>query len=126
MFDNMLNPLRLPVPELLLRGALAFSFLYPAVHALSDPYAWVGYIPGFVLAALLLEEEAVLHAWGVLELVLALWVLFGRNVFIPALAMGAALLAVVAFNLGQFTILFRDLPIAATAFALAWMHRPHA
>lgn len=114
------------MPELLLRCALAFSFLYPAIHALSDPYAWIGYIPGFVLAALPLGEETVLHAWGVLEAALALWVLFGRNVFVPALVMGAALLAVVAFNLGQFTILFRDLPIAATAFALAWMHRSHA
>lgn len=122
----MQNPLTLPVPELLLRSALAFSFLYPAVHALSDPYAWVGYIPGFVLAAFPLGEEVVLHAWGVLEAVLALWVLFGRNVFAPALVMGTVLLAVVALNLGQFTILFRDLPIAASAFALAWMHRRHA
>ena len=122
----MQNPLALPVPELLLRSALAFSFLYPAVHALVDPYAWVGYIPGFVLSVLPLGEEAVLHAWGVLEAALALWVLFGRNVFVPALAMGAALLAVVALNLGQFTILFRDLPIAAGALALAGMHRRHA
>ena len=122
----MQNPLALPVPELLLRGALSFSFLYPAVHALIDPYAWVGYIPGFVLATLPISEVSVLHAWGVLEAALALWVLFGRNVFVPALVMGAALLAVVALNLGQFTILFRDLPIAAIAFALAWMHRRHA
>ena len=122
----MQNPLALPFPELLLRIALAFSFLYPAIHAVIDPYAWVGYIPGFVLAAIPVSEEAMLHAWGILEAALAVWVLFGRNVFVPALVMGTALVAVVVLNLGQFTILFRDLPIAGIAFALAWMHRSHA
>lgn len=122
----MRNPLALPFPELLLRIALAFAFLYPAIHALIDPYAWVGYIPGFVLAVLPLGEEAVLHVWGLIEAALALWVLFGRRIFVPAALMGMALVAVVLLNLGQFTILFRDLPIAAIAFALMWMHRTHA
>ncbi|HWH16667.1 MAG TPA: hypothetical protein VNU25_03730 [Candidatus Paceibacterota bacterium] len=122
----MQNPLALPFPELLLRAALAFSFVYPAIHALIDPYAWVGYIPGFVLGILPLGEVTVLHLWGAIEIALALWVLCGRRILIPALAMGLALLAVVLSNLSQFAILFRDLPIAAIAFALAWMHRAHA
>lgn len=122
----MQNPLALPLSELLLRAALAFSFLYPALHALVDPYAWVGYIPGFVLTLIPLGEETVLYTWGGIELLLALWVLFGKQIVIPALLMGSALLAVVLFNLGQFPILFRDLPIAALAFALAWNNRTHA
>lgn len=122
----MQSPLALPFPELLLRSALAFAFLYPAIHALIDPYAWVGYIPGFVLGIVPLSEVTVLHLWGAVEVGLALWVLFGRRILVPALAMGLALVAVVLSNPGQFTILFRDLPIAAIAFALVWMHRAHA
>lgn len=120
------NPFRLPPHELVLRLALAFSFLFPAVHALIDPYAWVGYIPGALLTLLPFGEEVVLHAWGALELALGVLVLFLRRVFVVAGVMGAALLAVVLVNLGQFTILFRDLSIAGIACALMWMHRPHA
>lgn len=121
----MQHPLALPVPELLLRMGLAFSFLFPALHALVDPYAWIGYFPGFVLG-LPLPEETLLHIWGALEALLALWILFGKRILLPALLMGLLLLAVVLMNLGQFPILFRDLPIALMAFALAWMHRAHA
>jgi len=108
---------------LLLRAGLAFSFIYPAVSALFDPYSWIGYFPPLLLD-LVGNDELVLHVWGVFEVALALWVLFGKHLFIPSMLMGLALMAVVLVNPGQFPILFRDVSIALAAFALAWMHRP--
>lgn len=121
----MLNPLTLPKDELLLRGALAFSFLYPAIHALFDPYAWIGYFPGFLISFAGSHGELMLHAWGVVEVVLALLVLFGRRIFVPSVLMALALAAVIAFNPSQFPILFRDVSIALIAVVLALKHAPH-
>ncbi|HRH55271.1 MAG TPA: hypothetical protein PK609_00165 [Candidatus Paceibacterota bacterium] len=120
----MTNPLHLPAPELLLRVALALSFIYPALSALVDPYAWIGYFPGFLITAVGGHELLLLHAWGVFEVLLAVWVLFGKRVFIPSSIMALALVLVVVANPGQFPILFRDLSIALASGALAWMHRP--
>lgn len=120
----MTNPLHLPAPELLLRTALAVSFVYPALAAIVDPYSWVGYFPTFVLSLIPIDVMVLLHLWGAFEVLLALWVLFARNVFIPSLVMTIALVLVVVANPGQFPILFRDLSIALAGAALAWMHRP--
>lgn len=122
----MRNPLALPVSELLLRIAIALSFLYPPIAALSDPYSWIGYFPVFVTALAGDQTLLLLHAFGALELLIALWILFGKNVFIPSLIATVMLLAIVLFNLPQFPILFRDISIALAALALAFMHRPHA
>lgn len=122
----MLNPLHLPAPELLLRVALAISFLYPAAHALIDPYAWVGYFPGFLLDLAGGNDMLMLHLWGAIEALLAAWVLFGRRVLVPASIMAVALMLVVIANPAQFPILFRDISLALAAAALAWMHRPGA
>lgn len=120
----MINPLHLPAPELLLRVALAVSFVYPALHALTDPYAWIGYFPPILLSAAGEHTILMLHAWGAIEVLLVLWVLFGKKVFVPSAVMAFALFAVVVANPGQFPILFRDISIALAAIALAWMHRP--
>ena len=113
-----------PLPELLLRLGVAFSFLYPALSALSDPYSWLGYFPGFILS-LGIEPLILLHVFGAVEVVLALWILLGKNIFIPSLATVVMLLAIVLFNLSQFPILFRDVSIALMAIALMYMHHPY-
>jgi len=118
----MRNPLTLPVPELLLRVAVAFSFLYPPLSALGDPYSWIGYFPGFVMSLVGSNGMLLLHAFGVVEVLIALWVLFGKNIFIPSLLAGIALLAIVLLNGPQFLVLFRDISIALAAFALAYQH----
>ena len=125
----MLNPLRLPLPGLLMRLAVAFAFLYPAAAAWFDPYSWIGYFPGFLLSLAGSNEELLLHAWGAIEVLLALWVLFAVRVYIPSILMALALLAVVVVNPGQFPILFRDISIALAALSLALVNwqktRPH-
>ncbi len=110
------------VSELLLRLGVAFSFLFPPANALLDPYSWVGYFPSFVRD--LGPEMVLLHVFGVIEVIIGLWILSGRKVFVPSIVATVMLLAIVAFNLGDFQVLFRDIAIAAAALSLALMHRP--
>lgn len=109
---------------MLLRLSVAFSFIYPAVSAIWDPYSWIGYFPSFMLSATGANSFLLLHAFGAVETLLALWILFGKRVFIPSLIAAVMLLAIVAFNLPQFPILFRDISIALAALALAALHAP--
>ncbi|HYE23492.1 MAG TPA: hypothetical protein VEA92_03580 [Candidatus Paceibacterota bacterium] len=119
-----MNPLTLPIPELFLRGAVAFSFLYPPIDALSDPDSWIGYFPGFVLSSGI-DPMTLLHTFGAIEGVIALWILFGKNVLWPSVAAAVLLIAIVLVNGIQFPVLFRDVSIALAALALAFMHRPY-
>lgn len=113
-----------------MRLAVAFAFLYPAVAAWSDPYSWIGYFPGFLLELAGSNELLLLHGWGAIEVILALWVLFAVRVYVPGILMALALLAVIVANPGQFPILFRDISIALAALSLALVNwqktRPHA
>lgn len=110
------------VADLLLRISVAFAFLYPPVSALQDPSSWIGYLPAFVRGWA--PELVLLHSFGVVEVLLALWILSGWKIFYPALLTAAMLGGIVLFNLGEFPILFRDLSIAAAALALALLHYP--
>lgn len=102
-----------------MRLAVAFSFVYPAVDAFFEPESWIGYFPGFVLDLAGANSMLLLHTWGIFEILLAAWVLFGKRVYVPSIIMAVALIAVVVANLGQFPILFRDLSIALAALSLA-------
>ena len=113
--------MRIPLPELLLRLAVACSFAYPPIAALFDADSWIGYFPAFLPSSIL-----VLHLFGAIELIIALWILFGRRILIPSVIAALLLLAIVVFNLNQFDILFRDIAIALAALALAateWVRR---
>lgn len=110
----------------LLRLGVAFAFLYPPIHALSNPDSWIGYFPPFMFA-LGVPSDVLLHAFGMVEVALALWILSGWKILWPSLAAAAMLVAIVAFNLAQLEVLFRDLSIAAAALALgadAWARNP--
>ena len=119
-----MNPLRLPREELLLRLAVAFSFVYPAFAALSDPDSWIGYFPSFLLDLAGGGGLLLLHAFGIFEVLIALWIVSGKRVFIPSIIAAVMLLAIVLFNIPQFPVLFRDVAIALAALALAWRHKP--
>lgn len=101
-----------------LRVGAAFAFLYPPFAALSDPTSWAAYFPSFV-RSFPIGETVLLQGFGVVEVALALWLLFGRRIRIPAALMTLILLLIVAVNLSQFDVVFRDLAIAAMTLALA-------
>ena len=105
------------VAHLLLRVGVAFVFLYPPINALGDPQAWIGYFPLFVKGYV--PDEVLLHAFGLVEVFVALWILSGWRIFLPSVAAMAMLFGIVIFNPSEFQILFRDLSIAAVALSLA-------
>jgi uncharacterized membrane protein YphA (DoxX/SURF4 family) len=109
---------------LLLRAALAFSFLYPPIAAWSDPFTWLGYIPHFVTAFWPFSNLLLLHTFGIVEIILALWILSGRKIYIPCALAAFILLFIVVTNTDQFDVLFRDLSIAALAVSLAIRNWP--
>ena len=111
----------------LLRAGVAFAFLYPPVNALQDPNSWIGYFPPFVLAfgeQFGISQEIALQIFGILEVIIGLWLLSGWRIFLPSLAAAAMLIAIVVFNMPQFQVVFRDLSLAVVALALALMNVP--
>ncbi len=103
----------------ILRISLAFAFVFPPINAIFDPDSWIGYFPSFLNGYV--DPTLMLHGFGVLEIVLALWVLSGWKIQIPAAVMSLMLLAIVMFNLAQFQVLFRDLSIMGMSLALMFM-----
>jgi len=108
--------------SIILRVALAFAFIFPAVNAFLDPSSWIGYFPAFIRGYV--PDEVLLYGFGALEIILALWVLSGWKIAFPSLMMAGVLVAIVAFNPSQFQILFRDISIAIAAVGLALMQGP--
>lgn len=105
--------------HLALRAGAAYAFLYPPLAALSDPVSWFSYFPGFI-RELPLDPALTLHAFGAVEVIIALWLLSGRHIRIPAAVATFLLLGIVAFNTAQMDVVFRDLSIALMTLALAF------
>ena len=106
--------------SLLLRISLAFAFLYPAVSALVTPFAWLGYFPSFMLDMFAGREELLLHTFGITEVVIALWLLWGKKLWLVSAIASAYLLGIILFNIPQMDVIFRDISILGIAVALFW------
>ncbi len=105
------------IADWILRGGVAFAFLYPPINALSDPYSWIGYFPAFTRGYV--DDLVLLHVFGIIEVLIALWILSGWKIVLPSLAAAGLLLAIVFFDFSQMQVVFRDLSIAAAALYLA-------
>ena len=106
----------------MLRAGLAFAFLYPPLDAIADPYSWLGYFPHVVRSAAEsagIPDLVLLHGFGAVEILIAVWLLSGWKIFYPACAALLMLLTIVFTSLPDFQILFRDLAIASIALSLA-------
>lgn len=103
--------------SLILRVGVAFAFIYPPIDALFDPMSWFGYFPGYLQH--LAPEPVLLHGFGLIEILVALWILSNKKIFWPSVAAVAILLAIVLSDVADFQVVFRDLSIAAAAAALA-------
>ena len=108
--------------SLILRIGLAFAFLYPAVAAFLEPVAWIGYFPQFV-KDIIPNDALLLNLFGLTEVVIALWLLWGKYIFYPSIVAALMLVGIVLFNWAVLDVVFRDLSIAAMAIALAIIHR---
>ena len=103
----------------ILRVGVAFAFIYPAVAAYFDPYSWVGFFPDFMLDLAGERQILMLHLFGIFEIVIALWILIGKKIFIPSVLASLSLAAIVLFNLSLMDIVFRDISLLAMVVALA-------
>lgn len=108
--------------KFVLRAGVAFAFVYPPFNALSSPFDWIGYFPSFTRG--IVPDLVLLHIFGAVEVVIALWILWGRKIFWPSALATVMLVAIVAFNLNNFVVVFRDLSIAAASLSLALMSVP--
>jgi uncharacterized membrane protein len=111
-------------PQVLLRIGIAFAFLYAGVAGFIAPENWIGYFPPFVQH--LAPAGLLIGLWGTAEIILALFLLFSKNVFWPALVAAALLLGVTVTNLALLDVVFRDISILFAALALAVMARDTA
>lgn len=103
--------------HVVLRIGAAFAFLYPPYAALQDPVSWASYFPTFV-HTLPIDITVLLHSFGAIEVLLALWILSGWRIRIAAAIATLLLVGIVIFNTAEFDVVFRDLSIAALTFAL--------
>lgn len=104
--------------SLLLRGGVAFAFIYPAISALLNPLAWIGYFPSFLLD-IAPNEMLLLHTFGATEVILGVWILSGKKILIPSIIASLYLAAIIALNFQAMDIVFRDISILAMSIALA-------
>lgn len=109
--------------ERILRIALAFSFIYPAISAWFNPFAWIGYFPPFLLDMVGQYDMLLLHAFGISEIAIGLWLIFGKRIWWPSVLALVYLIGIVVFNLNQMDVIFRDITIAAIALALMYPRR---
>jgi len=109
---------------IILRIGVAFAFLYPPINALTNPSDWIGYFPHFTRG--IVPDEVLLHGFGIVEVIIALWILSGWKIFWPATLATLMLLAIVVFNMNNFVVIFRDLSIAAVSASLAIQSLPQS
>src|SRR3989338_7010839 len=108
--------------NIILSAGVAFAFLYPPFSALYDPDSWIGYFPSFTRG--IVPDAVLLHSFGALEAVIALWILGGRHIFLPSLAATAILAAIVICDWREMDVVFRDVSIALASAALAVKSAP--
>ena len=105
--------------HLALRVGVAFAFLYPPIAAILDPDSWLGYFPQWIFTLIPVNPLFILHGFGIIEVLIALWILSGRAIRPPAVLATLMLLGIVVFNWSGLDVLFRDLSIACMTLALS-------
>lgn len=106
--------------EIILRAAIAIAFMYPAVDAFFNPSSWIGFFPIWMLG--FVPDAVLLHLFGASEIMIAIWLLFAKRIFIPSVLATLYLIGIVAFNWRFIDLLFRDVSILGISIALALTH----
>ena len=101
----------------LLRSAIASVFGYAAIASFVTPDNWIGYFPLFLRH--IIPQSILLTFFSVYELILAVWLLVGKFIFIAAILAAVTLSGIIIFNIDQLDIVFRDFTIILAALSLA-------
>lgn len=130
MFQTLFNNIKndaVMYSVILLRIGVAIAFIYPPVSAWFNADSWLGYFPGFVVGTFgLFGTTVLLHAFGVFEIIIGLWILSGKHILVPSTLATLTLTLIILFNINQMDVLFRDISIALMSLALvvhAWPRR---
>jgi len=99
--------------SLLLRLGIAFSFFYVVIASFLNPTSWIGFFPSF------LQNESILIVFSIYEVIIGLWLMWGKKVFYAAILSAWTMLGIIVFNFGALDIVFRDVTILLAAVALA-------
>ena len=100
----------------LIRAGIAFAFFYAAFAAYQNPANWISYFPAFIRNGF--PEQTLMICWEILQIIIGLWILSGKKVFLPSLFASFALAGLIFYNLAQMDVIFRDVTILAAAIAL--------
>ena len=105
------------IAHLVLRIGTAFALIYSAISGFITPDNWIGYFPSFTQE--ILSVNTILIFWGIIEIILAVWILSGWKIKTPSIIGAVAMLGLIVFNFNQMDILFRDVTIMSVFIALA-------
>jgi hypothetical protein len=100
-----------------LRIGVAFVFVYPSIAAVQDPASWIGYFPMFLRNMIPMVPLSL--SFAAFELILAVWIISGKKIFLPSVVASLLLISIVAFNIEKFPTLFRNVAILSATIALA-------
>ncbi|HVM76908.1 MAG TPA: hypothetical protein VMU07_02020 [Candidatus Paceibacterota bacterium] len=100
----------------ILRWGLAFVFFYAAIAALLDPGEWGAFLPPSLSAVAPLSFF--LTVFSVYELILAVWLFWGKHLWWSSLLATITLAGVAVANYQAMDIAFRDIGLAFAALAL--------
>lgn len=98
------------------RLSIAIVFFYAAIASFVEPQNWIGYFPSFMTS--LIPANILLPFFSVYEIILALWLLWGRWTRLSTLLSVFTLSGIIMFNLTNMDVLFRDLSILIIALSL--------
>src|SRR3989344_2292471 len=110
------------ISSLVLRFGLAFAFIYAAIAGFIDPNSWIGYFPNFTRS--LLPDTALLTLWGGYQVILGLWILYGKKIFTPSILASISLAGLIVTNFAVMDVVFRDVTILSASIALAIKNAP--
>lgn len=116
--DNTNTTKRERIVGILLRVGVAIAFIYPPVEAYFFPASWIGFFPLW-MRNLPIDNTLLLHLFGASEILIALWILFAKRIFIPSVLASLYLILIVALNWKFIDLLFRDIAILMIPLALA-------
>ena len=102
---------------LALRAGLAATYLYSSLSLISDPSAWVGYLPSWLIGLLPVAPEQYLRFQGVVELLFVVGLLSGRALKIVSALIVFEMVGILAFY-GVDFVSFRDMAILGAAASL--------
>lgn len=108
----------------LLRGGLAFVFLYACIFIFIFPERYIKWLPDFYVNNVPpFFANGFLIGFALVEVALVLWLLFGRRVEYAALIAAVILLIIIIFNVEKMPILFRNIGLLGCALTLYVIER---